>query len=313
MRSTLPGAPLRGLWVLGLGLALSVGPGCERSVPPIPVDEVEYQTTLSNFRAWRVNEVAGEEGWSSLVGLFWLKPGPNRLGSDPSAEVRLPADRAPSHLATVFVEGASVRFVAAPGGTVTREGQPVQQTLLSSGGEAGPTTLVHGSLTVRLIQRGDRRALRIWDREHENRVSFAGLQYFPHDAALRIPGRFVPSSGPDSIEILNILGTTSWEPVPGVIEFELDGEPYQLRPILQGSDPDLFVMFKDETSQKETYPAGRYLRVSPPDSLGRVLVDFNRAYNPPCAFTEFATCPLPPPENRLPLRIAAGKLRPAAH
>ncbi len=281
--------------------------------PPLPVDEAAYGKALEEYRAERTEEVNGPDGWNTLVGLFWLEPGANRVGSDSTAPVRLPADRAPAALGTVFVEGDTARFTAAPGAVVASGGAPVRALRLRTDADGGQTVLAHGSLTLRVIRRGERLAVRVKDREHPARTGFAGLRYFPVDTAWRIRARFVPSERMDSVEIVNVLGMMARQPSPGLIEFEAGGRRHTLRPVLEDGSPELFVMFKDSTSSTDTYQAGRYLYVSPPDSLGRVLLDFNRSHNPPCAFTAFATCPLPPRENHLPLRVAAGELRPAKH
>ncbi|HEX8692811.1 MAG TPA: DUF1684 domain-containing protein [Longimicrobium sp.] len=297
-----------------LALCLLAAAGCRPAEPPpLPVDEAAYRAAIDSFKAGRIENVNGPDGWNTLVGLFWLRPGANRVGSDPAAEVRLPADRAPGELGTLFVEGGSARFVAAPGAEVASDGRPVRELALRSDADGAPTVLAHGSLTLRVIRRGGWLALRVKDSEHPARATFAGLRYFPLDTAWRIRGRFRRAAAMDSVEIVNILGMVEKQPTPGVIEFEVGGRRHTLRPVLEGDDPTLFVMFKDATNRSETYGAGRYVYVEPPDSLGRVLLDFNRAYNPPCAFTAFATCPLPPPENHLPLRVAAGELRPSAH
>jgi uncharacterized protein len=310
--STTPGPRARR--AARLALCLVAAAGCRSAEPPPqPVDEAAYRRSIGEFKAGRIENVNGPDGWNTLVGLFWLRPGANRVGSDPSAGVRLPADRAPGELGTVFVEGDSARFVAAPGADVTSDDKPVRTIRLRTDADGAPTVLAHGSLTLRVIRRGERLALRVKDSEHPARAAFAGLRYFPLDTTWRIRGRFRPAAAMDSVEIVNILGMVEKQPSPGVIEFEAGGRRHTLRPVLEGDDPTLFVMFKDATNRADTYGAGRYVYVEPPDSLGRVLLDFNRAYNPPCAFTAFATCPLPPPENHLPLAVAAGELRPSAH
>ena len=288
--------------------------GCGEGEPPrLAIDEAAYTDSIASFKDGRMKNVNGPDGWNTLVGLFWLKPGANAVGSDSADAVRLPADRSPADLGTVFVEGDSVRFVAAPGAVVTSDSVPVAALRLRSDADSAQTVLEHGSLTLRVIRRGERLALRVKDREHPARASFAGLRYFPVDTAWRIQGRFRPGEPGDSVEIVNILGMVEKQPSPGVIEFTAGGRQHALRAVLEGSDPTLFVMFKDSTSGADTYPAGRYVYVKPADSLGRVLLDFNRAYNPPCAFTAFATCPLPPRENQLALNVTAGELKPEKH
>ncbi len=310
MTHSAPSTP-RALRLVLLAAALALAACRDSAPPPLPIDEAAYGATMAEFRTERMEEVNGADGWNTLVGLFWLTPGANRVGSDSSAHVLLPADRSPREMGTLFVEGDSVRFVAAPGAGVTRGGAPVEALRLRSDADGEQTVLARGSLTLRVIERGGRMGLRVKDTEHPARAGFAGLRYFPVDSAWRIRARFRPSRTMDSVEIVNIVGMVDRQPSPGLIEFEAGGRRHTLRPVLEKGNPDLFVMFKDSTSGPDTYPAGRYLYVSPPDSLGRVLLDFNRSYNPPCAFTAFATCPLPPPENHLPLRVAAGELRPA--
>jgi hypothetical protein len=309
--SSAPGARARRAALRTCAAALALAACGPADPPPLPVDEAAYGKTLDGFRAERTEEVNGPDGWNTLVGLFWLEPGANRVGSDSTAPVRLPPDRAPATLGTVFVEGDSARFVAAPGAAVTSDSVPVRALRLRTDAEGAQTVLTHGSLTLRVIRRGERLALRVKDREHPARTGFAGLRYFPVDTTWRIRARFLASERMDSVEIVNVLGMMDRQPSPGLIEFEAGGRRHTLRPVLEEGSPDLFVMFKDSTSSADTYQAGRYLYVSPPDSLGRVLLDFNRSYNPPCAFTAFATCPLPPRENHLPLRVAAGELRPS--
>jgi uncharacterized protein (DUF1684 family) len=294
--------------------ALALAAGCRApEPPPPPLDEAAYRQAIETFRADRAVDVNGPDGWNTLVGLFWLQPGPNRVGSHASAHVRLPEDRSPADLGTVVVEGDSVRFLAAPGAAVTSGGAPVEAVRLRTDADSAQTVLAHGSLTLRVIRRGERLALRVKDSEHPARAGFAGLRYFPVDTAWRVRGRFRASPRMDSVPIVNILGMVETQPSPGVIEFELRDRRYTLRPVLEPGEPRLFVMFKDSTIASRTYPAGRYLYVSPPDSLGRVLLDFNQSYNPPCAFTAFATCPLPPPENHLALAVSAGELKPSGH
>lgn len=310
----MPHAASRTLAAL-LAIAAASAPGCRPAEPPPPppLDPAAYRRATEEFRAERLEEVNGPDGWNTLVGLFWLAPGATLVGSDPAAGVRLPADRSPPRLGTVWVEGDSARFEAAPGAGVTSGGAPVRALRLRSDLDGEQTVLAHGSLTLRVIRRGDRLALRVKDSEHPARSGFAGLRYFPVDTALRVHARFRPSERMDSVEIVNVLGMVEKQPSPGLIEFELDGRRHTLRPVLERGNPRWFVMFEDSTSSSDTYQAGRYLYVDPPDSVGRVVLDFNRSYNPPCAFTAFATCPLPPRENHLPLRVAAGELRPSGH
>jgi uncharacterized protein (DUF1684 family) len=163
-----------------------------------------------------------------------------------------------------------------------------------------------------VIKRGERVRLRITDSESPARRGFAGLRWFPVDEAYRVRGRFLPASRPRTIPIPNVLGQVEPMPSPGEVVFTLGGREHHLVPVRERGETQLFFIFHDETAGRETYPSGRFLYADPPQD-GTVVLDFNRAYSPPCAFTNFATCPLPPPQNRLPLRIEAGELRPAHH
>jgi uncharacterized protein (DUF1684 family) len=170
----------------------------------------------------------------------------------------------------------------------------------------GPTVMKSGTLTFLVIRRGDRLGIRVKDSESEARRNFKGLDYFPADPKYRVEARFEPYNPPKKIPITNVLGMLSLETSPGALVFTIDGKELRLDPIYEQGTTDLFIIFKDATSGHETYGAARYLYASPPVN-GKTIVDFNHAYNPPCAFTPYATCPLPPPQNRLPIRIEAGE------
>jgi hypothetical protein len=173
--------------------------------------------------------------------------------------------------------------------------------------ENGPTVLTRGSKRFQIIKRADRYGVRIKDAQSPARVNFKGMDYFPIDPKWRVEAKLVPHDPPRTIPITNIVGQTTQEKSPGALEFQIDGKSYRLDPIIEQGEPRYFVIFKDETSRAETYPAGRYVYTDPAGADGRVILDFNRAYNPPCVFTPFATCPLPPRQNVLPLRIEAGE------
>jgi len=178
-------------------------------------------------------------------------------------------------------------------------------------GTTGPAVEQIGSLSYQVIKRGDKNGdrfgVRMKDPVNHARTHFLGLKYFAADPAYRVEARFEPYNPPKKIAITNVLGMTSDEIAPGALVFTLRGQTFQIDPILEQGEKDLFIIFKDATSGKETYGAARYLYAHPPDAAGNTVVDFNKSYNPPCAFTPYATCPLPPPQNRLPIRIDAGE------
>jgi uncharacterized protein len=306
------------LSVLVAGLAMTA---CRDGVPDIPqLPGQAYADTIDAFHLKRTRGIAGPEGWATLVGLWWLKPGINRIGTDSSFAIALPGNRSPRLIGDVIVEGDSARFVPARGTAVRVDSTPVTKSLTLhsdvEGDGRNQTVLRTGSLLIAYITRGGgKMAVRVKDTLHVARTTFAGHQYFPTDTSFRVTAHFVPKAKPDSMNIIDVLGLETRMWWPGELRFRLKGRDYTLQVIREPEDHgrNLFVMFKDSTNLKETYPAMRYTYVAPPDSLGRTVLDFNQSYSPPCAFTAFATCPLPPAGNTLPLRITAGELRPAHH
>jgi hypothetical protein len=300
------------LLIAGAALA-----ACEPSVPPLtPVPFAAYNDTIASFHAKRLEGIAGPEGWATLLGLWWLKPGENRIGSDSSLEIVLPANRSPRRLGSVLVEGDSARFESARGVKIFSDSQPVSAPLtLHSDVEGKETVLRFGSLVVSYITRSGKMAVRIKDTLHVVRTTFPGHHYFPTDTAWRLQARFVPRPKPDSMNIIDVLGIETRMWWPGELRFRVNGKLYALQVIREPEDHGkrLFVMFRDSTNGTETYPAMRYTYVDVPDSLGRTWLDFNQSYSPPCAFTSFATCPLPPKGNSLPFRVPAGELTPVGH
>jgi hypothetical protein len=189
-------------------------------------------------------------------------------------------------------------------------GAPVDTAALQTDANgAKPTILEAGSVTLRIIDRSGKLALRVKDTLHPSRAAFTGLEYFPVDTSWRLRARLVPHDEPKTLEVIDVLGQVQTYESPGALEFRHAGETYRLDAAIEPGTEDLFVMFRDRTSADDTYPAGRYVYAPLPDSTGATVLDFNRAYNPPCAFTALATCPLPPRQNLLPIPIRAGELR----
>jgi uncharacterized protein (DUF1684 family) len=272
-----------------------------------PLQEPSYRAEIEKHRKERIEELTAPNGWLAVRGLFWLHEGENVAGSDPSAEIRLPA-RAAKRVGVFTMTGDAVTFTADPSASVASAGAPVETvTMDPRKGEAGG--VVTDGVTLFAIRRGTRLGLRMYDPESPQRKTFEGLKYFPLDPAYRVRARFVPHDQPKRIPIPNVLGTVGQMESPGYVEFALNGATYRLEPVYETSERrDLFFIFKDLTSRTDTYEAGRFLHAPLPVD-GVVDLDFNRAYNPPCAFTEFATCPLPPKQNQLPIAIKAGELR----
>jgi len=250
-----------------------------------------YPSELAAWRAQREAKLKAEDGWLSLAGLFWLHEGANPFGKDAKAEIALPDGAA--HAGVFHLEHGKVS-VTIDG--ATREVKPDSDDIVKI-----------GRLRLLVIKRSDKYGIRVKDPESEARREFKGIQSFPADESYRIVAKWVAE--PRKIPILNMIGQTEDSDCPGYAVFTLHGREFSLHPIFEEPGAtELFYIFRDETTGKETYPAGRFFYSDLPKA-GHVILDFNKAYNPPCAFTPYATCPLPPPENRLTVRIESGEKR----
>jgi len=253
-----------------------------------------YTDSLRQWQQQRDKALRSENGWLTLVGLFWLKPGDNTIGSAASNDFLLPKGSAPEHAGTLRLLGDEVTFIE-PNGSA----RPLHYKE-----EEKPDVVQTGSVSFFIIKRSDKLGIRAKDSNAPALKHFAGMKYFPINTALRFEAKFTPDV--KKIPILNILGQTDLEESPGVVEFTYQGKQYRLRPIYEGKT--LFFLFKDPTNKVNTYQAGRMLNTPLPEN-GKVDLDFNRSYNPPCTFTPYATCPLPPRENALPFAVEAGEMR----
>lgn len=270
-----------------------------------------YRDRIEKFRAEREAELKAETGWLSVAGLFWLKEGENRFGADPSNEIVLPEGSAPQRAGAFdFHEGKTTLRVE-KGASVMLNGKPATTVEVKTDEKLLPDVIRLGSLTLTVIKRGERYGVRVKDSNSKLRREFKGLRWFPLKEAYRITARFVTYEKPRDIEIANVLGDVSKNPSPGYALFTIRGKTYRLDPILEGKNK-LFFIFADQTNNKTTYGAGRFL-YTPLPQHGKVTLDFNLAENPPCAFTQFATCPLPPRQNRLKVAIEAGELNYGSH
>jgi uncharacterized protein (DUF1684 family) len=266
-----------------------------------------YKAEIEKYRKNRVAELTAPNGWLAVQGLFWLHEGVNSVGSDPAAAIRLPA-RTPKKVGVVTLKDKTVSFTSEAGAGVTAAGRPIDTFVFDPRKGEESAVTVNG-VTLFVIRRGDKVGLRMLDPESDARRGFHGLQYFPLDLRYRVKAKFVAYDQMKHVGVPNVLGQVVDMESPGRVEFAIGGKPYSLEPVYETpKHADLFFIFKDLTSRNETYGAGRFLHTSLPKD-GVVDLDFNRAYNPPCAFTDFATCPLPVKENQLPVRIPAGELR----
>ena len=301
--------PARTLTLLAAALLAAA---CNRSAGPSAAQLAAKAKAAAEFaaseQAWRDQrraELTRPDGWTSLVGLHWLDPGTHRVGSAADNGIRLLLG--PAHLGVFRVTDGKARFVA--DAAVTVDGAPSKGGPLRSDADAGGPSVIafdDGKGLATVIARGGRLALRVKHADADSRTHFGGLEYWPGGPQWRLQARFLPHPPGKTLPIANIIGTTDEIPNPGVVEFTRNGTPYRLEALDEG-EGTLFLVFADRTSGHGSYGAGRFLDAPMPDAQGRLVLDLNRAYNPPCAFTPFATCPLPPPENRLDLRVEAGE------
>ncbi|HYM10861.1 MAG TPA: DUF1684 domain-containing protein [Bryobacterales bacterium] len=270
--------------------------------------ESVYQAAVELWREDQEADLRAEGGWLTVAGLFWLKEGENRFGNGAGNDIVLPAGPGVPERAGVFaLEGGKVTLRVQPGAAVTAKGKPVETLEMHSDQKGAPDVIALGDLTMHVIERQGRLGIRLKDKNSRTRTEFAGMRWFPIRDTWRVRARFVPYDPPKRIEIPTVLGTVAKEPCPGYAAFTLGGREWRLEPVSE-SDGGLFFIFRDLTSGKETYGSGRFLDAAAPKD-GQVTLDFNEAYNPPCAFTPYATCPLPPKGNRLNVRIEAGEMR----
>jgi uncharacterized protein (DUF1684 family) len=292
---------------LSLFVVAALFSSCARTKSMPQINPDAYAKEIEQWHAERWASLKSEDGWLTLIGLFWLTEGENRFGSNAANDIVLPQGKIGPH-GGVFVLRAGLVRIETPLQTgFTADGKPVSNLELKSDADGSPTVLHRGSLTLQIIKRGDMFGVRVKDKENPARVNFQNTQFYPTDLKWRINAHFEPYNPPKPVPITNVLGMESGETSPGAVVFEVDGHAYRLDAITEKGEPRLFMIIADKTSGKETYPAGRYLYVDQPDSSGQVVIDFNKAYSPPCAFSKFATCPLPPRQNRLPFPIEAGE------
>jgi uncharacterized protein (DUF1684 family) len=270
------------------------------------MSDADYRADVERWRAARDARLRAPDGWLALVGLVWLKPGTNRFGGGRDNDVPLPG-AAPAHAGALVVEGRTVRLVLESGASLTMNGAPAKPGPLRTDAAASPDVLASGTVSWQIIERGERLGVRIKDSASPARRAFAGSRWYAIDPAFRVVARLVPRARPTTIVVPDASGGRQTLESPGTLELALLGKPVRLDPVLDGDDPsDQMIVFRDLTSGRETYGGGRFVRaLRQPD--GTFVVDFNRAYFPPCAFTPYATCPLPPEQNRLKLAVPAGQ------
>lgn len=270
----------------------------------------DYEIQLTEWRRLKEDELTAEDGWLSLVGLHWLSDGANSLGTDPSLAVALSHSAIPAHIGEITLRDNQTTLSISADVEVLVDGQLVRNTALRDDQhELGPSRIQIDSLILTIIRRADAYAVRVRDRNAPERLSFAGRSWFAPDPEFRVSGQFIPFEEPREYMINNTVGQQIAIASPGIVEFEIQGAACQLVAFPAEEAQQLWFVFRDRTSGQQTYGACRFLSATI-EAEGRVEMDFNRAYHPPCAFTAFATCPLPPSENYLPAAITAGECLP---
>lgn len=292
-----------------VALALFSGVVAVHAETPAPAPVATYEQQILQWRSGRLERLTASNGWLSLIGLEWLKQGDNRVGSAADNDIVLKAG--PAHLGTVtLAKDGALHIVLAKDSAAMIDGKVLTEAALIDDahvtGDASPTLVSFGVANFYVIDRDGRKALRVKDSDAVTRKNFLGIDYFPIDPSWHIVATWVPFDPPHKLEIGSVIGTIDKVDVPGKAVFQHDGHTYELLPYQEEPGGDLFFVIADRTSGKETYGAARFLYAALPKD-GKVILDFNEAYNPPCAFTPFATCPLAPPENRLDMRITAGE------
>jgi uncharacterized protein (DUF1684 family) len=268
--------------------------------------EDRHEAEITIWRSQRLDRLKAEGGWLSLVGLHWLKDGANSIGSAKGSDVLIAS--APAKLGTATLAGGEVTFTLEPGAiAVVGTSDRNKNAVLRDDRSEQPTKVAFGTTSFYVIDRDGKKGLRVKDTEAATRKNFLGLDYFDVAEKWRVEAKWEAFDPPKTLDVPTVLGTVEKYKVPGKAVFERGGKTYEVQPVLETADAkQLFLIFADKTTGKETYGAGRFLYADMPAN-GKIVLDFNKAYNPPCAFTPYATCPLAPPENRINLRIDAGE------
>jgi len=288
--------------------------GCSKST--VGLNGEEYKKEIDQWHATRLQRLTSENGWLTLVGLFWLKEGENTFGTDSSNTIIFPPGKTPAVAGSLWLDHGTIHMKAKPGTQIRIKDSLVTTAAIQDDGEgvSDPTILNIGTINFYAIKRAGQLGVRVKDKESPVRMNFKRLDYFPTDVQFRFEARFEPYVPVKIIKIASMINTVEDDSCPGAIAFTFGDKEYKLDAVKEtGSDNELFIMFSDETGGKETYGMGRQLYTTLPDKDNKVILDFNKAYNWPCVFTQFATCPIPPRQNHLPFRVEAGEKMYSGH
>jgi len=272
----------------------------------------DYHTSLESWKAARLASLKGPSGYLNLAGLFWLKQQQSTFGSAADSDIVFPPAAPPNIGVFQWLDGQVVLAVQ-PQVIVLHEGTPVTRIRMLDDASEAPVTVAYGSLTWTVIQRDGKFAVRLRDFDHPALRDFPGIDYYLPDTAMQVRALLEPYAVPREVRVDTVIEGLDYRPrSPGILKFLLGGEAFELE-AYQAND-QLLLIFGDQTSGYDTYPAGRFLYADQPDQDGYTMLDFNKAENPPCAFNDFATCPVASPRNRLKTRVEAGeRFDPSSH
>lgn len=270
----------------------------------------EYTAELERWHRQRVESLKAENGWLNVAGLFWLSEGKNSFGSDKQNAVVFPEGSIAAK-AGYFERSGNIAKLVVGDAPITVNGKPASEAIIFHPDSVQNPVIASGNLRWTIIKRDNKIGVRLRDLAAKKIAGFKGIEHFKTDTAWRLTATFQKHALPTQIAITNVLGQTSQQPSPGKLFFTINNKVFSLDALEEGDE--LFMLFADETSGNQTYGTGRFLSVDKPGADGRTIIDFNKAYNPPCAFTEFATCPLPPKQNVLPIAITAGEKNYGSH
>lgn len=289
-------------------VVLTVVVGCEEAPEPVPVDPT-YAAEVEEWRSARLERLTADDGWLTLTGLYWLERGHNPFGFGEENPIDLPDASLPAVAGSIVVgEDGVVILTAKLEAEVYVNGKVVSETILKTDAEGSPDVVTAGRIQFYIIDRDGRLGARVKDPEAVTRRTFTGIEHFPIDPSLKVTARLEPYDAPREVAVPTELGIDTTYISPGVLRFTIDGTEQSLEPYFSGPQNErYFLIFRDATSAVTTYGAGRFLYTLAVDETGTTVIDFNLAYNPPCAFTPYATCPLAPPQNWLQASIEAGE------
>jgi uncharacterized protein len=294
--------PKHNFMILGMLMASLSASMAAPGTPASPTPDAAYLQAFDQWKSELVNDL--KKNWLSLAGLFWLKPGENSFGTDADNAVVFP--KGPAHAGVFELQGTDVTVKLFPGSDARVDGKPATMAKLQPDTSGNPTIVELGNLRFKVIVRGQRIGIRLQDVDSERAKQYRGPIFFPLDLSYRITATWVPSDSKKTMDVPNVLGDITPTPVAGTVVFKINGREMHLTDLGGNPSKGLFFVFNDLTSKTETYPGGRFLETEPVVN-GTVVIDFNRAYNPPCAVTPYATCPLAPKDNRLAVAIPAGE------